>query len=155
MATANIKDDALQANDTNAVTLASPGGESAPLPPKQDAITSLLPLILVFLILYLLVIRPQHKKLKTHNQLINSLKKGDKVVTSGGIMGTITNINDADKTVEVEIADKVVVKLLRTSITDLSKSNAKTEKKDSAEKNTLADKASKNKLNNKNKKNKN
>ncbi len=111
--------------DTNKLTLATPSTESAPLPPKQEAMVSLVPLVFIFLILYVLVIRPQHKKLKAHNQLINGLKKGDKVVTSGGIIGTITNIKDNENIIDIEISSGVIIKVLRHSITDLSKTNSK------------------------------
>ena len=71
-----------------------------------------IPLILIFVIFYFFLIRPQQKKVKEHKAMVESLKKGDKVVTSGGITGTITRIVDNDK-VEVEITDNVVVEVIR------------------------------------------
>ena len=71
-----------------------------------------IPLILIFVIFYFLLIRPQQKKVKEHKAMVENLKKGDKVVTSGGITGTITRIVDNDK-VEVEITDNVVVEVIR------------------------------------------
>ena len=70
------------------------------------------PLILIFVIFYFLLIRPQQKKVKEHKAMVENLKKGDKVVTSGGITGTITRIVDNDK-VEVEITENVVVEVIR------------------------------------------
>ena len=71
-----------------------------------------IPLILIFVIFYFFLIRPQQKKVKEHKAMVENLKKGDKVVTSGGITGTITRIVDNDK-VEIEIADNVTVEVIR------------------------------------------
>ena len=70
-----------------------------------------IPLILIFVIFYFLLIRPQQKKAKEHQQFLANLKKGDAVVTSGGIYGTITGLTDA--VVTLEIADNVRVKVAR------------------------------------------
>ena len=71
-----------------------------------------IPLILIFVIFYFFLIRPQQKKVKEHKAMVQSLKRGDKVVTSGGIVGTVERIIDNDK-VEVEIADDVTVEVIR------------------------------------------
>ena len=71
-----------------------------------------IPLILIFVIFYFFLIRPQQKKVKEHRAMVESLKKGDKVVTSGGITGTISRVIDNEK-VEVEIADNVTVEIIR------------------------------------------
>ena len=71
-----------------------------------------IPLILIFVIFYFFLIRPQQKKVKEHRAMVESLKIGDKIVTSGGITGTITRVIDNDK-VEVEIADNVTVEVIR------------------------------------------
>jgi preprotein translocase subunit YajC len=73
-----------------------------------------IPLILMFVIFYFLLIRPQQKKTKEHRQMIADLKKGDRVVTSGGIHGRITGLDD--QTLTVEIADKVRVKVARSNV---------------------------------------
>jgi len=73
-----------------------------------------LPLIIIFAIFYFLLIRPQQKKSKQHKQLLADLKKGDKVVSSGGLHGIITGL--ADDVVTVEISPKVRVKITRGSI---------------------------------------
>ena len=71
-----------------------------------------IPLILIFVIFYSFLIRPQQKKVKEHRAMVENLKKGVKVVTSGGITGTITRVVDNDK-VEVEIADNITVEVIR------------------------------------------
>ena len=73
-----------------------------------------LPLIIIFAIFYFLLIRPQQKKSKQHKQLLADLKKGDKVVSSGGLHGVITGL--ADDVITVEISPKVRVKITRSSI---------------------------------------
>ncbi|MFP4087727.1 MAG: preprotein translocase subunit YajC [Desulfobacteraceae bacterium] len=77
-----------------------------------------IPLILMFAIFYFLLIRPQQKKAKQHKQLLSSLKKGDRIVSSGGLHGLITGI--ADDVVTVEIAPKVRVKISRGSISGVT-----------------------------------
>jgi preprotein translocase subunit YajC len=72
------------------------------------------PLILMFVIFYFLLIRPQQKKTKQHRQMIEGLKKGDRIVTSGGIHGRVTGVTDT--TLTVEIADKVRVKVNRGNV---------------------------------------
>jgi len=76
-----------------------------------------IPLILMFVIFYFLLIRPQQKKTKEHRQMISNLKKGDQIITSGGIYGRITGVTDANLT--VEISDKVRVKISRGSVSAL------------------------------------
>ena len=75
---------------------------------------SFLPLILMFVVFYFLLIWPQQKKAKAHRQVLSNLKKGDEVVTSGGLYGTITGITDT--VVTLEIAEKVRIKVSRSSI---------------------------------------
>ena len=79
---------------------------------ERSGIGHFIPLILIFVIFYFFLIRPQQKKVKEHKAMVESLKKGDKVVTSGGITGTISRVVDNDK-VEIEIADNVTVEVIR------------------------------------------
>ena len=79
---------------------------------ESSGIGQFIPLILIFVIFYFFLIRPQKKKVKEHKAMVESLKKGDKVVTSGGITGTISRVIDNDK-VEVEIADNITVEVIR------------------------------------------
>ena len=79
---------------------------------ESSGIGQFIPLILIFVIFYFFLIRPQQRKVKEHKAMVESLKKGDKVVTSGGITGTISRVIDNDK-VEVEIADNITVEVIR------------------------------------------
>tara|TARA_Y100001970_G_scaffold232313_1_gene289126 strand:- start:18 stop:305 length:288 start_codon:yes stop_codon:yes gene_type:complete len=79
---------------------------------EGSGIGQFIPLILIFVIFYFFLIRPQQKKVKEHKAMVEALKKGDKVVTSGGITGIITRVIDNDK-VEVEISDNVTVEVVR------------------------------------------
>ena len=73
-----------------------------------------IPLILIFVIFYFFLIRPQQKKVKEHKAMVQSLKRGDKVVTAGGIVGTVERRIDNDK-VEGEISENVKVEIVRTT----------------------------------------
>jgi len=76
---------------------------------------SFLPLILIFLVFYFLLIRPQQKKLKEHKSMLDSLRRGDRIVTGGGVLGTVTRVG-ADDEVTVEIAEGVRVRVLKSTI---------------------------------------
>ena len=78
-----------------------------------------LPLILLFAVFYFLLIRPQQKRARTHKTFIENLKKGDRVVTSGGMYGTITGVTE--DAVTIEVAEKVRVKVLKSAIADYAK----------------------------------
>ena len=79
---------------------------------QNSGIGQFIPLILVFVIFYFFLIRPQQKKVKEHKAMVESLKRGDKVITSGGITGTVERIIDNEK-VEVEISENVKVEVIR------------------------------------------
>ncbi len=83
-----------------------------------SGLLSLLPLVLIFVVFYFLLIRPQQKKMKAHKALIEAVRRGDRVVTAGGIMGQVTKII-SDGEVQVEIADGVRVRIVRATITDV------------------------------------
>ena len=98
----------------------------APTPP--NALANFLPLILIFLVFYFLVIRPQQKKIKSQNELIDSISKNDEVVTGGGIIGKV--IKDEGEVLHVEINPENVVKVMRNTLSGrYSKSDAKSESK--------------------------
>ncbi len=80
----------------------------------DSGFASLIPLVLIMVIFYFLLIRPQQKKLKEHKAMVNATKKGDSVITGGGIIGKVTNVKDEILT--VEIADGVKVKIKRDTI---------------------------------------
>ncbi len=88
--------------------------QGAAASPAASGMASFLPLILIFGVFYFLLIRPQQKKAKQHQQFLNELKKGAKVLTGGGIHGKITGLTDS--TVTMEIADGVRIKVNRGSI---------------------------------------
>ncbi|MFC7538650.1 preprotein translocase subunit YajC [Siccirubricoccus deserti] len=84
-------------------------------------VSQIAPLLLIFGVFYFLLICPQQKKQKEHRALLANLKRGDRVLTSGGIIATITKVKDGVDEVEVEIAPNVRVSVLRATITDIFK----------------------------------
>ena len=78
-------------------------------------LTSMFPLILIFVIFYFLLIRPQQKRAKAHKLTVSNLRRGDQVVTAGGVMAKVTKVID-DNEIEVEISQGVKVKLVRSTI---------------------------------------
>ena len=96
---------------------------------EGSGIGQFIPLILIFVIFYFFLIRPQQKKVKEHKAMVESLKRGDRVVTSGGITGTVERLIDKDK-VEVEIAENVKVEIVKsTGIQSLVNTNTQEVKK--------------------------
>lgn len=83
-----------------------------------DVFVSLLPLVLIFIVFYFLLIRPQQQKMKQHKAMLEALKKGDQVLTGGGIVGKVTRV-DPDGMVMVEIAQGVQVKVVKGTISDV------------------------------------
>ena len=81
----------------------------------SSAFSSFVPLILIFAIMYFLMIRPQQKKAKQHKAMIDSLRRGDQVVTSGGVLGKVSKVSD-DGIVEIEIAEGVKVRVMRATV---------------------------------------
>ena len=81
---------------------------------SESSFGQFIPLILIFVIFYFFLIRPQQKKVKEHKQMVENLKRGDRVVTSGGIVGTIERIIDNEK-VEVLISENVKVEIVRST----------------------------------------
>ncbi len=97
----------------------------------SGALESLLPLVLIFVVFYFLLIRPQQKKQKQHREMLQALRRGDRVVTAGGIIGQITKVN-SETELTLEIADGVRVKVARGMISDVL---AKTEDQEDEEDN--------------------
>ncbi|MDH3915923.1 MAG: preprotein translocase subunit YajC [Chromatiales bacterium] len=81
---------------------------------QPDALTSFIPLIIIFVVFYFLLIRPQTKRAKEHRKMVSELKVGDEVVTSGGVLGKISDAGD--QFLEVEIATGVTVKVQRSTV---------------------------------------
>ena len=80
---------------------------------SESGFAQLIPLILIFVIFYFFLIRPQQKKVKEHKLMVENLKRGDKVITSGGIIGTVERIIDGDKA-EISITDNVKVEVIKS-----------------------------------------
>lgn len=95
---------------------------------QGNPLGAFVPLILMFAIFYFLLIRPQQKKAKQHKEMINNLKIGDRIVTNGGLYGTIVRMKDA--TIIVEIAEKVQVEMLRNTVAEKAEAFEKLEKKE-------------------------
>ena len=84
----------------------------------MEAFAQFVPLILIFVIMYFLLIRPQQKKLKEHKAMVDALRRGDQVVTQGGLIGKVAKIKDEGE-IEVEIASGVIVRVVRSTITQV------------------------------------
>ena len=84
----------------------------------MEQMGAFLPLILIFGVFYILLIRPQQKKVKLHREMINNLRRGDKIITTGGIIGSINKVND-NKELLVDISENVEIKIAPGMVTDL------------------------------------
>jgi preprotein translocase subunit YajC len=91
--------------------------------PSSITIGSFAPLILIFGVFYFLIIRPQNKKIKDHQEMVNNLKIGTKVITNSGIIGVVKDIDAKENQIDVEISQGVVVKMLRAAVNDLAEKN--------------------------------
>jgi preprotein translocase subunit YajC len=98
---------------TPAFAQAAGGGGAA------SGLIQLAPLLLVFVIMYLLMIRPQQRKMKEHKAMIEALRRGDQVVTSGGLIGKVTKVDEQKGEVEVELAPNVKVRVVRGTISSV------------------------------------
>ena len=85
-----------------------------------QGIAQFIPLILIFVIFYFFLIRPQQKRVKEHKVMVESLKRGDEIITSGGIIGTIERVMEDDR-IEVNIGENVKVNIIKSTITSLLK----------------------------------
>lgn len=91
---------------------------AAPAAGGLENLQQFLPLVLIFVVFYFLLLRPQQKKMKAHREMVTQLRRGDRVLTSGGILGQITKVlNDAE--VQVEIAEGVRVRVARSAISEV------------------------------------
>jgi preprotein translocase subunit YajC len=103
------------------MTSAAAAGAEGPGP--AGILIGILPWVLIFLIFYMLMIRPQQKRLKEHAATIAAVKKGDDVITGGGIRGRVTKVGDDE--VEVEIATGTRVKIVKSTLSHVVKPNTK------------------------------
>src|SRR5918995_2313504 len=83
-----------------------------------DLMTTLLPFALIFVIMYFLILRPQQKRVKDHAEMVKNVRRGDTIVTSGGLVGKVTKVVDDDQ-VEMEISDGVRIRQMRQMIADV------------------------------------
>ena len=79
---------------------------------------SLLPFALIFVIMYFLILRPQQKRVKQHQEMVKNVRRGDTVVTNGGLIGKVTKVIDDDQ-IEIEIADDVRIRQMRQMVADV------------------------------------
>ena len=84
----------------------------------MEAFGTFLPLILIFAVFYFLLIRPQQRKVKQHKEMLSNLKRGDKIITSGGIIGTINKVSD-NRELNVEVSENVEIKIAPGMVADL------------------------------------
>src|SRR6478609_8494852 len=85
---------------------------------STDMLTSLLPFVLIFIIMYFLILRPQQKRVKQHAEMVKNVRRGDTVVTNGGLVGKVTKVIDDDQ-IEIEIADEVRIRQMRSMLADV------------------------------------
>jgi preprotein translocase subunit YajC len=97
-----------------------------------DMLTSLLPLVLIFVVFYFLLIRPQQKKMKDHKAMIEAVRRGDMVTTSGGIIGKVTKVQE-DGVLQIEIAEGVKVKVVKGTITEVRSKGTEIDEGEKAE----------------------
>jgi preprotein translocase subunit YajC len=114
-----------------AITTSSIASAEAGMGGARDGVTPLIPLVIIFGIFYFLIIRPQQKKAKLHQQFLTELKRGDMVVTASGIIGTIKNLSDRFVTLEVD--NGVCMKIVRNQVLE----NANSLKEESGVKDTV------------------
>jgi preprotein translocase subunit YajC len=84
----------------------------------DNMLISLLPFILIFVIMYFLILRPQQKRVKAHQEMVKNLRRGDTVITSGGLVGKVTKVVD-DEQIEVEIAKDLRIRQMRQMVSEV------------------------------------
>ena len=99
----------------------------------MESIGAFLPLILIFGVFYILIIKPQQKKVKAHREMLNNLRRGDKIITSGGIIGTVNKVAD-NRELQVQVSENVEIKIAPGMVADLYTST-EPEKKQPAKEN--------------------
>jgi preprotein translocase subunit YajC len=119
----------------------APVAAGAATPSTGSMFMQFLPLLLIFVVFYFLLIRPQQKKFNEHKTMLDNLRRGDKVITGGGIIGTIVKLDGQDQFV-VEIADDIKVKVLRSTVQGLLAKTEPVKANDDSKDKGEADKAS-------------
>jgi preprotein translocase subunit YajC len=107
-------------NTNNEVASTQIAQEPVPAVPMdtQSGWMSMVPIVLIFFVMYFLLIRPQEKKRREHEEMVKQVKKGESVVTLGGIFGTIVKVDEKENTALLEIAKDVQIKILKSSIAE-------------------------------------
>lgn len=108
---------------------AAPGGDA------NSMLMSLLPFALIFVIMYFLILRPQQKKVKEHAELVKNIRRGDTVITSGGLVGKVTKVVDDDQ-IEFEVSDGVRVRQMRQMISGVRAKGEPAKDRDSKDRDT-------------------
>lgn len=90
---------------------------------NSGMLVQLLPFLFIFVIIYVLIIRPQQKRAKAHKDMIASVRRGDTVVMSGGLIGKVTKVTDGNEELQIELATDVKVRVLRQMISDVRAKN--------------------------------
>ncbi|HWV82997.1 MAG TPA: preprotein translocase subunit YajC [Hyphomicrobiaceae bacterium] len=85
----------------------------------SDFMIQLLPILLMFVIFYFLLLRPQQQRVKQHRDMVANIRRGDIVVTGGGIIGKVTRVKEGDAEIEVEIAENTRVRLMRGTVSEV------------------------------------
>jgi len=93
--------------------------QGAPSGGGMDIVLQLVPFILIFVIMWFLIIRPQQRRVKDHQEMIKNVRRGDTVVTTGGIIGKVTKVLEDSADIEVDIAEGVRVKIARSGISEV------------------------------------
>ena len=107
--------------------------QTAGVAATSSTMSMVMQLLLIFLVFYFILIRPQQKKIREHEMMLNAIKKGDKIVTGGGILGVVEKAGD-DK-LEVRIADGIVVTVYRATVRQMAEDNAVVSKNEKVSKN--------------------
>nr|WP_274943656.1 preprotein translocase subunit YajC [Govania unica] len=93
--------------------------QAAGTPPEPNMLMTLLPFVLIAVVFYFLLIRPQQKRLKEHRAMIGDVKRGDTVVTGGGFIGKVTKVIDDSDELEVDLGNDVKVRVVKSTIVDV------------------------------------
>ena len=115
-------------DNTDTITLQDGAMPIAP-PPVETNWLGMAPMVLIFVVFYFLLIRPQEKRRRAQETLISGVKKGEEVMTNSGLFGTVTSINDSDNTIMVRVAKDVELKMLKSAVADITSRNTQIEKK--------------------------
>jgi preprotein translocase subunit YajC len=120
---------AQQEAQTQDVTLTSTTSEALPQAPEaaQSVFTSLAPMVLIFVVFYFLLIRPQEKKRKAQEQLVSTVKPGEEVLLHSGIYGKVVKVNENDNSLLLQVSKETEIKVLQSAIADIVSRKVKAE----------------------------